>query len=106
MNKKPIVINSWLLLLVLVVLALIWTLLISCSTHESSVPASLEVRLTDAPGDYQQVNIDIQDVQVKADGDSSSSGWQSINVNKGVYDLMKLTNGLDTLLGDIQLPAG
>jgi hypothetical protein len=81
--------------------ALIW----SCSSHDSQ-PATVEVRLTDAPGDFEEVNIDIQDVQVNADS-SSSGGWMSLDVkNKGVYNLLKLTNGLDTLLGDIQLPEG
>lgn len=80
--------------------AFIW----SCSSHDSQ-NATVQVMLTDAPGDFEEVNIDIQDVQVNAD--SSSGGWKSLNnVNKGVYNLLKLTNGLDTLLGDIQLPEG
>lgn len=76
----------------------------SCSSNDSA-PATLMVKLTDAPGDYDAVNIDIQDVQVNAD-ENSNSGWQSLNIKKGVYNLLKLTNGLDTLLGQIQLPAG
>ena len=80
------------------------TLLVSC-TSENSKNAFLQVRLTDAPGDYQEVNIDIQDVQVNAD-ENSNSGWKSLNVRKGVYNLLEFTNGLDTLLGSIELPAG
>src|SRR5258705_2673224 len=80
--------------------AFIW----SCSSHDSQL-ATVQVRLTDAPGDFEEVNIDIQDVQVNSD--TSSGGWVSLDVkNKGVYNLLKLTNGLDTLLGDIQLPEG
>lgn len=41
---------------------LVSTWLSSCSDSEKN--ARLEVRLTDAPGDYQEVNIDIQEVQV------------------------------------------
>ena len=84
-----------------VVLAL--SLFFSCSDKEST-PAHIEVRLTDAPGDYQQVNIDIQDVQVNSG--SEESGWTSLDVEKGVYDILTLTNGLDTLLGSSELPAG
>lgn len=84
-----------------VVLAL--SLLFSCNDADDK-PAYLEVHLTDAPGDYQQVNIDIQDVQVNSG--SEDGGWTSIDVNKGVYDLLKLTNGLDTLLGSCELPPG
>ena len=80
--------------------AFIW----SCSSHDSQL-ATVQVRLTDAPGDFEEVNIDIQDVQVNSD--TSSSGWVSLGVtNKGVYNLLKLTNGLDVVLGDIQLPEG
>lgn len=86
-----------------VALAFSVCLLFSCDkTNEST--SYLEVRLTDAPGDYEEVNIDIQDVQVNAG--SNESGWKSLEINKGVYDILKLTAGLDTLLGKIELPAG
>jgi hypothetical protein len=77
----------------------------ACSDDDAAKNARLEVRLTDAPGDYQEVNIDIQDVQVQT---SEGSDWQSVidPERKGVYNLLELTNGLDTLLGSIELPAG
>ena len=86
-----------------VALAFSTCLFFSCDQANEST-SYLEVRLTDAPGDYEEVNIDIQDVQVNAG--SGESGWKSLEVNKGVYDILKLTNGLDTLLGKIELPAG
>jgi hypothetical protein len=64
--------------------------------------ARLEVRLTDAPGDYEEVNIDIQGVEVHSEG----GGWRSLSIEAGVYNLLELTNGLDTLLGAIELPPG
>src|SRR5260221_321957 len=76
-------------------------LMFGCS-KDSAQNATLQVRLTDAPGDFQEVNIDIQDVQVSAD----TGGWKSLDVKKGVYNLLKFTNGLDTLLGTVELPAG
>jgi len=79
------------------------SLFFSCSDKDGA-SARLEVRLTDAPGDYQQVNIDVQDVQVNSTTDEG--GWTSLDVKKGVYDILKLTNGLDTLLCEGQLPAG
>jgi hypothetical protein len=77
--------------------------LFSCDNDDAKT-SRLEVRLTDAPGDYQQVNVDIQDVQVNSGSDEK--GWVSLDVNKGIYDLLTLTNGLDTLLGSAWLPAG
>lgn len=78
-------------------------LFFSCN-NANEATSFLEVRLTDAPGDYDEVNIDIADVQVNSGSDEG--GWKSLEVNKGVYDLLKLTNGIDTLLGKIELPAG
>lgn len=77
----------------------------SCS-DDSSGNAAVEVRLTDAPAEYQEVNVDIQDVQVHSEGGDPDDGWISLSINKGVYNLLELTNGLDTLLGSTTLPAG
>lgn len=74
---------------------------VGCSSESTS---RLEVRLTDSPGDYQEVNIDVQSVQVNAS--AGNSGWVTLDTKAGVYDLLKLTNGLDTLLGVVELPAG
>lgn len=85
------------------------TSLVSCSDNDDtklSQSARLTVRLTDAPGDYAAVNIDVQDVMINA-SDDSESGWESLEgVNTGVYDLLELTGGLNVLLADNQLPAG
>lgn len=80
----------------------------------------LSVYLMDGPTDYQQVLIDIKQIAVKLDTchrnddddhdqpgcddhHDSLSGhceiWDTLNINAGVYDLLKLRNGLDTLLG-------
>ena len=81
------------------------TIISACSSEDNS-NARLEVRLTDAPGDYEEVNIDIQSVQVHTTMENTESGWKSLAIEPGIYDVLKLTNGLDTLLGAIELPAG
>lgn len=81
----------------------------SCDDDNGTGNARLEIRLTDAPGDYQEVNVDIQEIRVHASSDDrgdDDSGWQSLAIHKGVYDLTKLTNGIDTLLCSVELPAG
>jgi len=78
----------------------------ACSNSDSSENAQLEIRLTDAPGDYEEVNIDIQSVEINASETDSDAGWKTIDVNRGVYNLLKLTNGLDTVLCHVELPAG
>ena len=78
----------------------------ACSNSDSNENAQLEIRLTDAPGDYEEVNIDIQSVEINASETESDSGWKTIEVHRGVYNLLKLTNGLDTVLSHVELPAG
>ena len=50
------------------------------------------VRMTDLPGDYDAVNIDVQDVLIKASSDSNDSeGWVSIGTAiPKIYDLLNL----------------
>jgi hypothetical protein len=87
----------------------LWILLLftffSCSDDSDSSSARLQVRLTGAPADYEEVNIDIQDILINATN-NENSGWVSLgNVKKGFYNLLDLTGGLDTLLADVELPA-
>jgi len=80
-------------------LSVIW---LACSNDDQT--ARLDVRLTDAPGDYEEVNIDIQSVEIN--NDEGNSGWTTLDVESGVFNILELTNGLDTLLATAELPAG
>ena len=72
--------------------------------HESK--ARMQVYLTDAPGDYEAVYIDVQDVKVNATTDTAS-GWVSLgHIQPGTYDLLTLVNDRDTLLADADIPTG
>ena len=81
----------------------------SCSKSSgiSNQPSSMNIYLTDAPGNYKAVWIDIQQVMVKGSSDSSDNGWISVPLLRpGKYNLLDLRNGKDTLLGGVSLPAG
>jgi len=72
-------------------------------TPESAGNSELKVSMTDAPGPFDAVYIDVQGLEVHSD----VNGWNSIPMAyPGVYDLLQLTNGLDTLLGSVTLPSG
>ncbi|RZT91129.1 uncharacterized protein DUF4382 [Ancylomarina subtilis] len=76
-------------------------ILSSCDNDDSSKMAKIKVSLVDAPADYESVLIDVLDVKV------NTGEWQSLeNVETKVYDLLKLTNGEEALLGEIELPEG
>ena len=80
-------------------------LLASCSKNEKGT-SRLQVSLTDAPGDYDALYIDVQDIKINTTSDSSS-GWSSLeNVRHGTYNLLDLVNGKDTLLADATIPSG
>ncbi|MSQ80028.1 MAG: DUF4382 domain-containing protein [Flavobacteriaceae bacterium] len=57
---------------------------------------SLEVKMTDAAGPYDKVNIDIQGISVKFDKDTAK--WVELTPNKGVYDLLQFQNGITTVV--------
>ncbi|MGC3947673.1 MAG: DUF4382 domain-containing protein [Chryseolinea sp.] len=78
--------------------------MLSCSNDDKM--ARLEVRLTDAPGDYEAVNIDVIGLEVHSEGAGENDGWRSVPVNGGIYNILDLTGGLDTLITSVELPAG
>src|SRR5512137_1965118 len=61
----------------------------------------LTFRLTDAPGDFQEVNIDIVGAQAII-----NDSIVNLDVKAGVYNLLDFTNGKDTILVDQQIPSG
>jgi hypothetical protein len=82
---------------------------LSCNKDKNEIgTATLKVRLTDAPGDYEAVFVDIQGVEINAgDTPGISDGWVALKgIHPGVYDLLTLTNGIDTLLASDVIPAG
>lgn len=78
----------------------------SCSKTDdgggSDGTASLSIRMTDAPGNYDEVNVDIQGVEVKG----PAGGAVSLNVNAGIYNLLDFVNGFDTLIASGGIQAG
>jgi len=78
----------------------------SDSPNSSDQLGGLKIRLTDSPGDYEQVNIVVTRVEVHHADTDSSSGWTTINNTPTTYDLLVLRNGANAILGDAQLAAG
>ena len=78
----------------------------SCK-KDTNTQATLELRLTDGPAMFEEVNIDVQGAEVHVNKDTaSSSGWQTLTVKTGIYNVLKLNNGVDTVLGTTKLPLG
>jgi hypothetical protein len=80
----------------------------SCDKKDASSTgkARLQVALTDEPGNYDEVNIDVQDVRINYSNDTAN-GWTSLaGVKTGVYDILRLANGRDTILADAEVTTG
>lgn len=82
----------------------------SCDSNDSdNGNAKVNISLTDAPGDYAEVNVDIIGVEIHTDVNAAdnSSGWQTLSMVKtGVINLLDLSNGKSVLLSSADLPAG
>ena len=85
-----------------IAIAVITTLtFIGC--RKSQTGYKLDVHLTDAPAAFEEVNVDIEEVKVKLRDDAD--GWVSLNTNAGIYNLLGLQNGVDTLLATGIIPS-
>jgi hypothetical protein len=83
------------------------TLFEACNKDKGASPTSstttYNMYMTDAPAaSYQQVNVNITGAMVN----SSVSGWVSLAIRPGIYDLLMLSNGKDTLLANGQIAVG
>ncbi|MEO6538954.1 MAG: DUF4382 domain-containing protein [Ferruginibacter sp.] len=76
----------------------------ACSKNDNGT-STVNIRMTDAPASFDKVNIDIREVRVNLTGDSAS-GWTTLNTKAGIYDLLTLQNGKDTLLATGQVTTG
>ncbi|GAB4375717.1 MAG: hypothetical protein Kow0075_02260 [Salibacteraceae bacterium] len=92
---------------VLFLIALVSIALGACEKNEPAEGFSrLKVVMHDTAADYQAVNVEIIGAMacVHSNGDS---GWYALEVNSGVYNLLELQNGIDTVLvNDTEIPSG
>lgn len=92
---------------------------VSCKDVDFNGPqhgkAHMNVKLTDAPGDYQEVNVEVQALRIHytpfsddtVDVDPDKDGkWIELPVDPMTINLLELTNGVDTLLSSADLDPG
>ncbi|MFN5020859.1 MAG: DUF4382 domain-containing protein [bacterium] len=111
---------------VVIVMALV---LSACTKSGINGNSSVAVFLTDGPGDFDAVNIDIQKVEVKVDKDEKHKRddnrngldddkddhlkrkddfgeWIDLNFTPKIIDVLSLRNGIETQLGTANIDAG
>ena len=90
-------------------IAIITVGFISCSDDDTSSTnsdetARVSIELTDAPGDFDAVFIDVKDVVIKYNGEEDDIFID--DVDAGIYNLLELTGGVSVVLADEELPVG
>lgn len=81
------------------------------SGNASGGEANLQVRLTDAPGDIVEALVTVNRVAIvsaddTSEGDVEEGGIETLTQDAFQVDLTKLQNGVDTLMADVNIPAG
>lgn len=78
----------------------------ACSKNDSSGggPVKVDFYLTDAPtqADYKSIWIDVQSISYS----TNDISWINLPITPRMVDVLKFSNGADTLLSNIQLDAG
>jgi hypothetical protein len=77
----------------------------------SSVPNStgygtVRLQMTDAPGSYDAVNLEVIQVAIHREISDTTGGWEILRSDTASYDLMTLRNGVFTTLAQAMVPAG
>src|SRR5689334_9121263 len=73
---------------------------------------TISLKMTDAPGEFQEVNLSIIQVSAHLDGpeaegeSDSTGGWQVLRADPMNVDLLTLRNGVFTTLALAKVPAG
>lgn len=93
--------NSKFLILIIVITAVSLLPLVSCKKENGD--SKITVKMIDAPGDYQEINVEVLKVRVHHD----VQGWIDLPTVAGVYDLLTLQNDVSATLVDTGVfPAG
>ncbi len=80
----------------------------SCNKNDGngSETARLQIALTDDPGDYKEVWIDVKEIRFNI-SDADDQNWTPLaGVKAGMYNLLDLVNDKDTILADAEIPSG
>ncbi len=91
------------------IVALAIAMLAGCSKStdpSASSSGTMQINMIDSPAGYDQVNIVIDSVQVHVSTSDSTSGWTTLSKGSATYDLLKLVNGANAVIGSAKLPVG
>jgi len=130
MNKKQLLVAAIAIITTsAIVIACTKGTSIQTSSTASGSKQNVSLYLTDGPGIFDNVYLDVKSIEILVDTskntrvhdscnwqgigsrlapppDSTSLVWSTLSFNAGIYDLLQLRNGVDTLLSTSTIPAG
>jgi hypothetical protein len=74
----------------------------SCDKDNNTEKVQLSILMTDVPANYDAVTVDVQSVEITGNGGNTVM----LNTNAGLYNLLELSNGLNTLIATGDLNEG
>jgi len=80
----------------------IFLLTIAAACNKNNPLTPVTIKLTDAPGPYSEVNIDLQSVEII----DQNGATVNLSTRAGIYNLLDFTNGKDTIIATGALDAG
>ncbi|MEO8795186.1 MAG: DUF4382 domain-containing protein [Daejeonella sp.] len=75
--------------------------LTSCKDNSTSSVTKFSVKMTDAPGAYQSLILNVKEIQVL-----TSEGTSTLELGSKPFDILKFRMGKDTLLASQDIPSG
>jgi Domain of unknown function (DUF4382) len=78
----------------------------SCSKDNDAKDSKLEIRLTDAPGDFRSVVLDVRQIEVHTADASSPDGWHILPFQPQSINVVEYVNGKSALLTNTDFSSG
>lgn len=78
----------------------------SSSDETATTSSKLEVRLMDAPGDFQRVVLDVRQIEVHQEEEQDPDGWKMLTFTPQAIDVLDYVNGKSALLVSEDFAAG
>lgn len=94
------VLSFWIGVVVLLIIMLL--ALMGCGKREITIgKSSFTVYMTDAPADYNAVNIELLNVKVHySNVDEGDDGWVDVPTKTGIYNLLALKNNVSVIIAE------
>lgn len=84
--------------LTLTILAAFTITVFTACKKDPAQTGEMTVLMTDAPGDFKEVNVEILGVEIHYNDGDTVNGWVSLPTKAGIYDLLTLQDSVTALL--------